>query len=199
MNLRTAQIDKLYHVLASAHLELKWTRQTRSDRAFDRSRRARIDEAMGVLIGRLGPDVDRAQVLPVKAREVIGLVTSRAMIRAVMRRSTGLTQVEWDPRAASHLHAGRILRAVLELVRSELRDPSDQGSSDRGGREPNYVCRHLIRTLAEASPDVLGQPATATAGGAFMQLVAEIFTACDLSQRGLEQAVQRELARLPSP
>jgi hypothetical protein len=191
--LQPAQTDELCKVIWRSHSEVTWARMSRSERAFDRYRCQELAKDLESAISHLGRGVVHDHLFSDETNEAIGRQTAPAFIDETMKPLKGGFGGMLSAQNASHFFGSHILRAYLEGVRAPIMASLEQVRPDRGGAEPKHARRHLIRALAEASPRVLGKPATPTAGGAFAELVAAAFQACGLSCRGLDQAIRREL------
>ena len=86
-------------------------------------------------------------------------------------------------------HPGAVFRSMIE----DLYEPLGQWvklDKRRPGRKALRFRNLLVERLAEASNDVLGEPATSTANGRFVQLCSAVLDAMAISSEGVENAVE---------
>ena len=87
-------------------------------------------------------------------------------------------------------HAGAVFRSLT----NDLYEPLGQWvklDKRPPGRKALRFRNLLVERLAEASNDVLGEPATSTANGRFVQLCSAVLDAAAISSEGVENVVER--------
>jgi hypothetical protein len=197
--LNDVQKHELNLSLQHAHADLEGFFRTRIDR---KDKGTGIDQLKKVcaklhrLNAALGNDPDKlTDILPFEARETIGWFTSTALITGVTGRQFPADPelIKTGSRAAGLLSGGRILKEQVTLLISAIEPVLQEKSADKGGDNPNFVRRQIIASLAQAAPDIIGAKATATAMGPFICLIRDVFIACEISDGGLEKAVEAVL------
>ena len=92
-------------------------------------------------------------------------------------------------------HAGAIFRSMIY----DLYEPLGLWASlnkRRPGTKPRWIRNLLVERLAESSVDILGQPATGTADGRFVQLCTAVLNIMEISSEGVEEAVEKAVKTL---
>jgi hypothetical protein len=200
LHLTAGQKHELDLALRHAQADLQGLSRTR----VDRSRNAQLTDrlkalrtGLAKLITAMGRDPEvLTAAMPFDVREVVGWTLSAAHIAKVTGREVvaSAEALERDGRSAGLLHAGPLLLAQVQLILDSIDGALKGAPTDPGGPEPNFVRHHLIVSLAEAAPAIIGRRATATANGPFLNLVTHVFNACGVSSAGLEKAVGVALA-----
>ncbi len=205
LKLTTERAHELALVIQHVHEDLEGYYRTRIGRGprKDRMDRLRaVDQALEKLIVLLGKNPDEVNDdLPFDAREAIAWAACSELISVVTGEvvSEAGVRIPHKEKSAGLRHGARILVAQLQLIREPIQEVLSEESSDPGGLEPNHVRVMLIRALAAAAPDILGAPATGTAGGDFARLVDAVFRGLEINTDGLEKAIERILYRKSVP
>jgi hypothetical protein len=96
---------------------------------------------------------------------------------------------------AAYNCACRVQSSVLEQLRSPIDIQIALMKSDTGGNPVRIHRRFAIWALADAYHQFLGNPPTTTSTGPFVRLCETVFPLFEIETIGLDQAVQRELAK----
>jgi hypothetical protein len=197
LGLTPAQEHELRIQLQGIHWELGIFFEKRIDRKQRRDLVERLRafrDAIASLRALIVQDPDAlSKALPAESLEAIGLTVSPPPVGfAVAYQTPDLA----GRRFLGLMDGPALLGAALAFIEAPIDDWLEQDRPDPGGREPNFVRRHVIQTLAAHAEAVIGQSATATANGAFVKLCAAVMYACGLEAEGVEEAVERELRGL---
>jgi hypothetical protein len=185
---------------------------TRKDRV---ARLTRIKKALFALEEELARSGTKLrEVIPSASLEALGRASSyTAMEKAVggPLPTRGLAQVlaednftrvaeiegffDFERGAIGLKYGPALLAHLLASINEPIRAWFLLNGPNRGGRPSNPERQHVIGTLAEASRNILGRRATATAGGRFQRLCAAVFDRCGLDSTGLTEAVERVLTK----
>jgi hypothetical protein len=122
----------------------------------------------------------RARSEPIKVGDVEGLTIEQ-------RRALGVR------------HGAAALEYAMVDLAAPLSTWLSKNRENPGGAPADYVRRHFIDLLAEGAVEIIGKPASASKTGPFVRLCAAVLGACGLSQRGVEDAVERALAGRETP
>jgi hypothetical protein len=120
-----------------------------------------------------------------------------AVMRLADRSDVRIAEIEarfdYQRKALGLKHAPELLVHLVERINRPIQVWLELDRRNRGGRPSDAVRDYVLIGLVEATPEVLGSPATATARGKFVRLCAGVFHACGLNTDGLEKAIERIL------
>jgi hypothetical protein len=106
-------------------------------------------------------------------------------------------RVEFQRKAIGLKHGPELLRYAIERINQPIKTWFELDRLNRGGRPTKNPARDLLLLrLAERAQAILGRRPTATAGGRFVRLCADVVVACGLDDRGIERAVEKALKEL---
>lgn len=204
LKLAAAQAHELELVIRHAHQDLEGyygSRIGRAPRKVRMNRLKAVDQAIGRLSSLLEKKLELInEDLPFDAREAIAWGSSSQLILEVTGEEVsrrGIRIAHKEQSIGLH-HGARLLAAHLRLIRDPISKCLSEKSADHGGMEPNYVQVVLIRSLADAAPEIIGRRATATANGKFEKLVGAVFGALGVETPDLRKAIERTLYLMPS-
>lgn len=201
--LNEAQARELELVIRHAHEDLEEyyrTRISRGQRKIRMGRLRSVDHALAKLITLLGKNPELVnEDLPFDAREAIAWCASSQLITLVTGDilSDANSRVSEKEASAGLRHGARLLAAQLQLIREPIANVLAEESTDAGGLEPDHVRLRLIRSLAAAAPEIIGEAATGSAGGIFTKLVDAVFRGLNVNTEGLEKVIEHVLYRKP--
>ena len=113
-------------------------------------------------------------------------------MRASDKRIT-LEFLEQDTRATRQAlglkHVNLLLTHFIERLHSRLVRWIELERQNKGGRPANAVRGYLIYRLAEAAPDIIGETASISSTGTFVDLCTAVLVACGLSETGIAKAI----------
>jgi len=93
-------------------------------------------------------------------------------------------------------HGHLILPYLIERIHGPLERWIELDRLNEGGRPPDAVRSHLIYRLAEAAPAILGEAASVSKTGKFVDLCSAVLVACGLSEIGIAEAIPTAVKRL---
>ncbi len=144
---------------------------------------------------------DLSESLPIASLEAIGLLLAPDAAQDILKEKTP-TYLNADSDASSRRAVGVQFGHILlpETIRRIRQPLSDWMAEhvDKGGRPPDLRRKFIIRTLARHAPEIIGEEATATAKSTFMELCTAVCQEFGLPDKGIEDAVERELRELSS-
>jgi hypothetical protein len=180
---------------------------------------------MAKVVGDLEYEIHRwketmTDFLPLDTLEAMGLLMSYSAMEAALKRNIDSRDVKGEvellaadghevriaeieelfeyrrQREALGLkHGPELLAHLVERIYGPIKTWIELDRRNPGGRPSNMVRDYLLRRLAETAPRIIRSRATATARGKFVRLCAAVFRACGVSNRGIEKAVERTLAK----
>jgi hypothetical protein len=211
--LTPAQERTLKNAVDSALADITRYRQKREnepDHALLVRRLKKFANALGQLRDECGRSVDLMQhFLPYDALVHIG----QSLTFSAMRRAFGqhvLTEdrdLKIDLMRASKdtpatrlafglKHGNLLLTHFIERLHAPLARWIELDRQNLGGRPANAARRYLIYRLAEAAPEILGEPASISSTGKFVDLCTSVLVACDLPETGIAKAVPDMVRKL---
>ena len=93
-------------------------------------------------------------------------------------------------------HGNLLLTHFIERLHAPLARWIELDRQNKGGRPANAVRGYLIYRLAEAAPDIIGEPASISSNGTFVDLCTAVLVACGLSETGIAKAVPGMVSKL---
>ena len=211
--LTPAQEWTLKNVLDSALAGISRYRQklrNEPDRALLVRRLKKFAKALGELRDECERSVDLMQhFLPYDALASIGQSLTFSAMSAAFGQDvlTGRRDLKIDLVRASEdtpatrlafglKHGNLLLTHFIERLHAPLARWIELDRQNKGGRPANAVRGYLIYRLAEAAPDIIGEPASISSTGTFVDLCTAVLVACGLSETGVAKAVPGMVSKL---
>jgi hypothetical protein len=120
-------------------------------------------------------------------------------MRASDKRVT-LAFLEQDTRATRQAlglkHGNLFLTQFIERLHGPLTRWIELDRQNKGGRPANAVRGYLIYRLAEATPDIIGELASISSTGTFVELCTAVLVACGLPEAGIAKAIPGVVSKL---
>ena len=214
LRLSPTQASELDILIRHVHADLEWHLARRVDRD-ERKRlikgRKEISKALAKLNATLRKhEADLGRMLPSGMFQALGRAMSAQEIEAALgvklvspdlaRRMTDggapvsvadlETEYRWEREAVALKRGPDLLLSLLDKLAAPLDAWLELNRRNDGGRPASLARLLLIRSLAAASPAILGRQASGTALGPFAELCGRVLDVCGLESDGVEDVIE---------
>jgi hypothetical protein len=123
-------------------------------------------------------------------------------IQSIVERNNFVTMADLeghfngDRMALGHKYGGEILKNFIDVIHADLKAWVEADRGNRGGHPADIYRQYMIQRLAARAPWIIGEEATTTAKGKFVDLCVAVLNACEFSSEGIEKAIPVVLEKM---